>query len=47
MRAGWDIYRSAGGEIGLDDLNAQLVRARYMPLEETTSSLFRRMKGGS
>ncbi|MCP3938386.1 MAG: hypothetical protein GY708_23815 [Actinomycetia bacterium] len=35
-RAGFDLYRSAGGAISLDDLNEQLVEAGYGPVAQRT-----------
>ncbi|HMR94442.1 MAG TPA: hypothetical protein PKE05_02810 [Microthrixaceae bacterium] len=35
-RAGFDIFRSSGGSLSLDELNAQLYEAGYGPVAERT-----------
>jgi len=35
-RAGWDIFRRAGGQITVDELNARLVNAGYGPIKPRT-----------
>jgi hypothetical protein len=35
-RAGWDIFRRAGGNVSLDDLNGRLVSAGYGPIKPRT-----------
>ena len=40
-RAGFDIYRSSGGAVALDDLNGQLVEAGYGPVSQRSYEHFR------
>ena len=40
-RAGFDIYRAAGGDISLDELNDRLVRAGYGPVARRSYDHFR------
>lgn len=42
-RAGFDIYRSAGGALTLDDLNAQLYEAGYGPVSKRTYQHYRNL----
>ena len=42
-RAGFDIYRSAGGDITLDDLNATLYEAGYGPIAYRTLTHYRNL----
>lgn len=42
-RAGFDIFRSAGGQITLDDLNAQLIEAGYGPVSQRTFRHYRNL----
>jgi hypothetical protein len=40
-RAGFDIYRSAGGDISLEDLNTRLVLSGYGPIQKRSLSHYR------
>jgi hypothetical protein len=42
-RAGFDIYRSAGGAVSLGELNAELVEAGYGPVSERTFTHYRKL----
>ena len=42
-RAGFDIYRSAGGAISLDELNEQLVEAGYGPVAQRSLTHYRHL----
>lgn len=42
-RAGFDVYKSAGGEISLDDLNARLYEAGYGPVAKRTLDHYRKL----
>lgn len=42
-RAGFDIYRSAGGDISLEDLNAALYEAGYGPVSNRTFAHYRHL----
>lgn len=42
-RAGFDLFRSAGGDISLDDLNAQLFEAGYGPVAARTLRHYRNL----
>ena len=42
-RAGFDIYRSAGGQISLEDLNAQLYEAGYGPVRQRSLTHYRNL----
>lgn len=42
-RAGFDIYRAAGGDLSLDELNAQLYEAGYGPVSNRTLDHYRNL----
>ncbi len=42
-RAGFDVYRSAGGVISRDDLNARLFEAGYGPIAKRTFDHYRKL----
>jgi hypothetical protein len=43
-KAGFDLYRTAGGEISLDDLNARLRQAGYGPVAKRTFAHYRKLR---
>ncbi len=42
-RAGFDLYRAAGGSLSLDDLNEQLIEAGYGPVARRTFTHYRHL----